>query len=104
MCKNIALQSLQIFYIIVLRAEIVITFGSKMVTISTQYRNISPSNFGILLILKGCFREFRFFCQDLIRSKISLSIMGIGYSWTLKKIREVPTSVKFVYHFNRIEP
>ena len=28
--ENIALQSLQIFYIIVLRAKIVTTFGSKM--------------------------------------------------------------------------
>ena len=37
-CGNIALQSFQIFYIIVLhvRAGIVTTFGSKMVTISTR--------------------------------------------------------------------
>ncbi len=38
-CCNIALQSLQVFYIIVLRAEVVITlsFGSKMITaISTR--------------------------------------------------------------------
>ena len=79
-----ALQSLQIFYIILLRAKIVTTFGSKMVTISTReyknvenlrtsqgyisvFYNISRPNFGILLLLKGSFREFCFFvliCPD----------------------------------------
>ncbi len=34
-----------------LRAEIVTTFGSEMVTISAFY-NISPPDFGILLLLK----------------------------------------------------
>ena len=34
-------QSLQIFYIILLRAEIVTTFGSKMVTISTCNKKTS---------------------------------------------------------------
>ncbi len=42
MCEKYNLiQSLQIFYIIILRAEIAITFGSKMVAISrrnTKYR------------------------------------------------------------------
>ena len=38
--ENIALQSLQIFYIIVLRAEIATTFGSKMVEISTRNTKI----------------------------------------------------------------
>ena len=36
MCENIAFQCLQISYIIVLRAEIATTFGSKMVTIFTR--------------------------------------------------------------------
>ncbi len=75
--ENIALQSLQIFsLLIVLRAEIVTTLGSKMVTIcarntirkfanferlySFHIFNISPPNFGILLLLKGSFREFLF--------------------------------------------
>ncbi len=35
--ENIALQSLQNFYIIVLHVEIVHTFGTKMVAISTHY-------------------------------------------------------------------
>ena len=34
--ENIALKSLQIFYIIVLRVEIATTFGSKRVKISTR--------------------------------------------------------------------
>ena len=44
--ENIALQTLQIFYIIVLRAEIATTFGSKMVTNShviQKYRNLRTS-------------------------------------------------------------
>ncbi len=78
MClENIALQILQIFYIIVLHAEIATTFGSKMVTISTcntkiwkicelhmaifsVFYSISRPNFKILLLLKGSFQEFRF--------------------------------------------
>jgi hypothetical protein len=38
--ENIALQSLQILYMFVLRAEIVTIFGSKMVTISARNTNI----------------------------------------------------------------
>jgi hypothetical protein len=38
--ENIALQSLQILYTFVLRAEIVTTFRSKMVTISARNTNI----------------------------------------------------------------
>ena len=85
---NIAIQFLQIFYSSVLRAEIVTTFGSKMVTISTRstktenfcelrkaifsvFYNISRLNLGILILLKGSFREV-LFCLDLLRSKISL--------------------------------
>ena len=42
MLETIALQSLQIFHIIVLRAEIVTTFGSKMVTIFTRNTTRDP--------------------------------------------------------------
>jgi hypothetical protein len=38
--ENIALQSLQILYMFVLRAEIVTIFGRKMVTISARNTNI----------------------------------------------------------------
>jgi hypothetical protein len=38
--ENIALRSLHIFSIFVLRAEIVTIFGSKMVTISARNTNI----------------------------------------------------------------
>jgi hypothetical protein len=38
--ENIALRSLHIFSIFVLRAEIVTIFGSKMVTIFTRNTNI----------------------------------------------------------------
>ena len=61
----IALQNLQIFCIIILRAEIVTTFGSKMViceirkAIFSVFNKLSRPNFGILLPLKGSFREFR---------------------------------------------
>ncbi len=79
MCvENIALQSLQIFYVIVLRAEIATIFGPKMVAISVHiikenrknlqtsqgyfsvFYSISRPNFGSLLLSKGSFREFRF--------------------------------------------
>jgi hypothetical protein len=40
MLENIVLQSLQTFYMFVLRAEIVTIFGSKMVTISARNTNI----------------------------------------------------------------
>ncbi len=76
--KNIPLQSLQLFCIIELRADIATTFGSKIVTISTRntktqkicelrkatlsvFYNISRPNFAILLLLlKGSFQEFCF--------------------------------------------
>jgi hypothetical protein len=38
--ENIVLQSLQILYVFVLRAEIITNFGSKMVTISARNTNI----------------------------------------------------------------
>ena len=70
--------SLTDFLNTVLRAKIATTFGLKMVTISTRntiirkfanfpkaifsvFYNISPPNFGILLLLRGSFRIFRFF-------------------------------------------
>ena len=53
--ENIALQSLLIFYIIVLRAEIVTTFDSKMVAIST--RNTKAYNIIIVII-------FYFHCRS----------------------------------------
>ena len=76
-------------FLIVLRAEIVTTFGSKMVTISARntktekicelreaifslFYNILRLNFGILLLLERFFREFRFLCLDLPGSEISL--------------------------------
>ena len=71
--KKVPLHSLQIFYIIVLRGEIVTTFASNMVTICTYIAlrnsqgyifrisyNILRPNFEILLLLKGLFQEFRF--------------------------------------------
>ena len=88
-----ASQSLQIFYIIiVLRAEVATTFGSKMVAISTLntktnkiceliheamyiFRilyNISRPNFGILLPLKGSFKEIQLFVRICLDKKISL--------------------------------
>jgi hypothetical protein len=49
--KSIALQSLQILYMFVLRAEIVTIFGSKMVTISARNTNITKyANFARLYI------------------------------------------------------
>ncbi len=87
MCGKYSLTKFANFLIIVLRAEIVTTFGSKMVPHVTQinkkicelgkaifsiFYNISPPNFGILVLLKSSFRELRFFRLDLARSKISL--------------------------------
>jgi hypothetical protein len=71
------MQSSQILYTFVLRAEIATTFGPKMVTISARntkvYKiyelckaifsasyNISQPNFAILLILLCSFREYTF--------------------------------------------
>ena len=67
-------------FLIVLRAEIVTTFGSKMITIfrrDTKHKkselckaifsvfcDISPPNFGILPLLKGAFQEFRVFLSE----------------------------------------
>ena len=76
--KNIALQSSQIFYVFVLRVEIVTIFELKVITISAriiEYRKFAnfvrlyfpqitiffQPNFGILLLLKGSLREFIFF-------------------------------------------
>ena len=67
--ENIALQTLQIFYINIFRAEIATTLGSKMVTNSTLnienlpisqgyisvFSNISQPNFRTLPLLKGYF-------------------------------------------------
>ena len=67
--------------------EIVTTFGSKMVTISARntiirkfanfaglyfriFYNIFPPNFGILLLLKGSFREFLFFAWIWLDQKL----------------------------------
>ena len=82
MCGKYSLTKIANFLIIVLRAEIVTTFGSRMVGTSARnyiskaifsvFYNISPPNIGILLLLKGSFREFRFICLDLPRLKISL--------------------------------
>ena len=83
-CKawKIDLRSLQILYMLVLRAEIVTIFGSKMVTISARntnilkicklrkaifsvFYNISQPNFAILVILISSLRrEFTIFCLD----------------------------------------
>jgi hypothetical protein len=74
------LQSSQILYTFVLRAEIATTFGPKMVAISARntkvYKicefckaifsasyNISESNFAILLILVCSFREYTSFAK-----------------------------------------
>ena len=83
MCEKYSLTKFANF-LIVLSAEIVTAFGSKMVTISTRstklwkiwlrkailsvyYRILRP-NFGILLLLKDSFQEFRvFFRLDLPR-------------------------------------
>ncbi len=84
--ENIALQNLQIFSLLCIRAEIVTTFGSKMVAISARntimrklckaifsvFYKISRPNLEILLLLKGSLRECSFLCLDLSRSKISL--------------------------------
>ncbi len=85
------------FLILVLCAEIVAIFEPKVVAISARNTynnekicklceaifstlyNIFQPNVGILLRLKGSFREFRFFLLDLCGSKISL-IMQIVYS------------------------
>jgi hypothetical protein len=52
--ENIVLQSLQILYMFVLRAEIVTIFGSKMVTISARDTNI----YKICKIRKAIFSVF----------------------------------------------
>ena len=87
MCGKYSLTKFANFLIIVLRVEIVTTFGSKNGSnFRTQHNNekickhckaifsvfykISRPNFEILLLLKSSFREFRFLC--LSRSKISL--------------------------------
>ena len=78
-----ALRSLHIFSLFVLRAEIVTIFGSKMVTISTRninilkicklrkaifsvFYNILQPNFAILLILISSLfiPVFTFFCLN----------------------------------------
>ena len=85
--ENIALQSLQLFYIIVLRAEIVTTFGSKMVTISTRntktykvcelrkvifsvFYNISRSNFGIFTTFERLLPGISFFVWICLDQKL----------------------------------
>ena len=85
MCGKYSLTKFANFLIIVLRAEIATTFGSKMVAISA--RNTIMRKFAnlvrlypyftifrdqILLFFKGYFREFRFLCLDLPRSEMSL--------------------------------
>ncbi len=88
MCGKYSLTKFANSLIIVLRAEIATTFGSKMVAISARNTNektcklckaifsvfykISRPNFEILLFLKGSFREFCFLCLDLPRSEMSL--------------------------------
>jgi hypothetical protein len=83
--KNIALQSLQILYTFVLRAEIatIFQFGPNVESISacgpcnkkvykicelckamsSAFYNISQPNFAILLILVCSFREYTFFAK-----------------------------------------
>jgi hypothetical protein len=78
--ENIALQSLQILYTFVLRAEIAIIFGPNVVGISVRntkvykicelckamfsaFYNISEPNFAILLILVCSFQEYTFFAK-----------------------------------------
>ena len=75
MLKNTeALRSSQIFYVFVLRVEIVTIFDPKVVTISARFQTLRHFQFhgisfhGILLLLKCSFWEFGF----LTRSKISL--------------------------------
>ncbi len=104
MCGKYSLPEFANFLIIVLRAEIATTFGSKMVTISARdtiirkfanfakaifsvFYNITPPNFGILLLFeKGSFQEF-FFRLDLPISKISLScklpIFCLDSQWSI---------------------
>ncbi len=78
--ENIALRSLQIFYVFLLRVEIVAIFKPKIVIISASntiiwkicklctaifstHYNIFQPNLGMLSLLKGSFREFVFFDQ-----------------------------------------
>ena len=73
--EDIALQNLQIFSFIVLCADIFTIFEPKVVTISARiFRTLQyfSTKFWNLLLLKGSFREFRFFHLDLSRSKIIL--------------------------------
>ncbi len=96
MCGNYSLIKFANFLIIVLRAEI----GTIKAESSSNFRtlhnnekicklckaifsthyNIFQPNFGILLLLKGSFRECSFLGQDVSRTKISLySIRKIVY-------------------------
>ena len=88
--EDYSLKKFAIF-LIVYGAEIVTIFELKVVTISAYntiiitkicellrkaifsvFYNILPPNFRILLLLKGSFQEFCFFCLDLAGSEISL--------------------------------
>ena len=59
--ENVGLQSLQISHM-VLRAEIVTTFGSKMITISA--RNTILRKFANFTTFKRFFPKYRFYCPD----------------------------------------
>jgi hypothetical protein len=78
--ENIALQSLQILYTFVLRAEIATISGPNVVAISARntkvykicelckaifsaFYNISQPDIAILLILLRSFREYTFFAK-----------------------------------------
>ena len=83
MCGRYSLTKFANFLIIALRVEIVTIFVPKVVAISARYTivrkfanfarlyipNIS-TNFGILLLLKGSFREFRFFIWICLDQKL----------------------------------
>ena len=84
MCGKYSLTKFANFLIIVLRAQIATIFkaesGNNLRTlhnnekicklckaIFSAHYNIFQPNFGILLLLKGSFQEFGFFCLDLSR-------------------------------------
>ena len=69
MCGKYSLTKFANFLIIVLRAKVVNTIMRKFANFVRLYPphmhyNIFQPNFRILLLLKGSFREFRFYCLD----------------------------------------
>ena len=78
--ENIALQSLQIFYIIALRSKIAASFDSKMVAISTRNTKIFRTSQGYILHILQHFatKSWKFSTFRGFFSGISYFLLGFA--------------------------